>query len=69
MVLLWKKVEARKCWYVRWNHDGWDGHVLTGRKWPDGEITVDTRHRKRLFWPMRRAVDAMLNKLEEGTPC
>lgn len=64
--LFWKKIEAGKRWIccdidgtmlggVRWNFNGWDGWIFTGKRWPDQEKSVG-RHSKRLFWPQRGAV-------------
>lgn len=74
--ILWKKIQAGKCWrafgldgkllgFVRWNFDGWDGYVVTGEKWPNSERMMRAgSFRARLFWPMRRAVNAAINEAE-----
>lgn len=77
--LFWTCVERGKrwrCWdkdqktvgVVRYAFDGWDAVVLTGKKWPDGERSVnwnhsiDNRHHHRTFWNARRAVEEAVRK-------
>lgn len=74
--LFWKKVEAGKHWqvrnssgellgFVRWDSGGWDGYVLTGKKWPESERRV--RSSKRTFWSARCAVNCAI--CAESLPC
>ena len=68
--LFWNKVEAGKLWRVhdvhgkllgcvRWAFDGWDGYVVTGKKWPEAEKCVKLRPHNdyRKFWKARWSVE------------
>lgn len=77
--LFWTCVERGKrwkCWgsdrktvgFVRFVFDGWDATVLTGKKWPEGEKSVNWNHsidnhrHHRSFWNARRAVEEEVRK-------
>jgi hypothetical protein len=53
--------------FVRFSYDGWDGYVMTGKKWPDAERWIDNRGGRK-FWEARRAVEHAIRRerQEEG---
>ncbi len=82
-LLFWRKKEAGKRWqvfdsqdrllgFIRWEFNGWDGFLCTGKKWPEGDKPVTRGIKDRKFWAVRRAVEDALceasNLIESTAP-
>jgi hypothetical protein len=77
--LFWEKITAGRLWhmrrlgagpilgFVRFNSNAWDSYICTGKKWPEGDQSVNRRGIKRDYWSARRDVEYALSKSNSPT--